>query len=174
LPWLEALKAGRTFATNGPLLGFALNGAAIGDTVQVSGKGALKFSVRLQSIVAVDHLDLVCNGRPVKSFLRAPQAAGQFSGSVQLKESGWCVVRAASEGARYPVLDNYVYATTSPIYVQVGGKPTRSPVDARYFVAWIDRVIESTTAYPDWNSPAEKQQVLERLNGARQKFVALQ
>jgi TolB protein len=29
--WLDALKAGRSFATNGPLLGLELGGAKIGD-----------------------------------------------------------------------------------------------------------------------------------------------
>jgi len=42
------------------------------------------------------------------------------------------------------VLDNYVYATTSPIYVTVGGKKARSPEDAKYFVAWIERMIDTT------------------------------
>ena len=61
------------------------------------------------------------------------------------------------------MLDKYVYATTSPIYVTIGGKAPRSPDDAKYFAAWIDRTIDVTSHYPDWNSPAEKDYVLKRL-----------
>ena len=86
---------------------------------------------------------------------------GDFSGSMPLKDSGWCVLRASTDAGRYPVLDNYVYATTSPIYVTVGGPPPHSPEDARYFAAWIDRMAETTAAYPDWNNAAEKHGVLE-------------
>ncbi len=50
----------------------------------------------------------------------------------------------------------------------------RSPDDARYFAAWMDRMAETTSAYPDWNNAAEKSMVLERLRQAKAVFVALQ
>jgi len=173
---MAALKAGRTFATNGPLLGLELGGAQIGGELKVAAaQPRVKFSVRLRSIVAVDHLDLVCGGRVVKSFiLRTPIDHGDFSGSIALKDSGWCVARASTDAGRYPVLDTYVYATTSPIYVTVGGAKPRSPQDARYFAAWIDRMTETTTAYPDWNSAAEKQGVLDRMLQAKAVFAGLE
>lgn len=174
--WMAALKAGRSVATNGPLLGFTLGGAAIGDELTFeAAQQRVEFRVRLQSIVAVDHLELVCNGRVVRSFV-ARQAAdhGDFRGSIALKDSGWCVARASTDAGRYPVLDTYVYATTSPIYVTVAGRKPRSPEDARYFAAWVDRMTETTAAYPDWNSTAEKRLVLDRLTQAKAVFVGLQ
>jgi Tol biopolymer transport system component len=174
--WMASLKAGHSFATNGPLLGFTLGGAGIGDELTFAGaEPRVAFSVRMRSIVAVDHLDLVCNGRVVRSFVRGkPLDHGDFSGSIALKDSGWCVVRASTDAGRYPVLDTYVYATTSPIYITVGGRKPRSPDDARYFAAWMDRIAETTSAYPDWNNAAEKSMVLERLQQAKAVFVALQ
>ena len=174
--WMAALKAGRSFATNGPLLGFTLGGAGIGEELKFdSVQPRVPFSVRLRSIVAVDHLDLVCNGRVVRSFVTGKAVDhGEFSGSIALKDSGWCIARASSDAGRYPVLDTYVYATTSPIYVTVSGHKPRSPDDARYFAAWIDRVAETTAAYPDWNTAAEKHSVLERLTQAKAVFVGLE
>jgi TolB protein len=174
--WMAALKAGRSFATNGPLLGLTLGGAEIGDELKFdAGQQSVKFSVRLRSIVAVDHLDLVCNGRVVRSFVTRPAVdQGEFSGSIALKDSGWCVVRASTDAGRYPVLDTYVYATTSPIYVTIAGAKPRSPGDARYFAAWVDRVTETTSAYPDWNNTAEKRGVLRRLAQAKAVFVGLE
>ena len=96
-----------------------------------------------------------------------------MTGTLPLKESGWCVLRAWSDNAEYPVLDNYVYATTSPVYVTIGGKAPRSPEDAKYFAAWIDRTIETTSHYPDWNSPAEKEYVLKRLPEAKAIYEKL-
>ena len=173
--WLAALKAGRSFATNGPLLGFSLGGQSIGDTLSLDGPAAVDFRVRLQSIAAVEHLDLVCNGKVLRSFVKGRALDhGDFHGRAELTDSGWCVVRAMSDDGRYPVLDNYVYATTSPVYVVVNGKPPHSPQDARYFAAWIGRVGEATRAYPDWNSEAEKTAVLERLTRARAVYEAMQ
>jgi hypothetical protein len=58
--------------------------------------------------------------------------------------------------------------------VTIAGRAPRSPEDARYFSAWIDRVTEATSAYPDWNSPVEKHDVLERLVRAKAVFAGLQ
>lgn len=174
--WMAALKAGHSFATNGPLLGFTLGGAGIGDELKFKApQQRVDFSVRLRSVVAVDHLELVCNGRVVRSFLAHEDVDhGEFSGSMALNDSGWCVARASTDAGRYPVLDTYVYATTSPIYVTVAGHKPRSPDDARYFAAWVDRMTETTAAYPDWNSAAEKQRVMERLAQAKSVYVGLE
>jgi Tol biopolymer transport system component len=164
-----AIKQGRTFATNGPLLGLTLGSSEIGDELRYDqATKRVPFRARLQSIVPVEHLDLVCNGRVLRSFVGTKAiAAGDFTGTVDLGQSGWCVLAASTDGARYPVLDNYVYATTSPIYVTIGGARPRSPMDAAFFIAWIDRVSEATSAYPDWNNAAEKMHVMGQLSAAR-------
>jgi hypothetical protein len=173
--WLSALKAGRTFATNGPLLGFRLAGAQIGDDVTMpAATHALRFSAHLRSIVPVDRLELVCNGRPVQALIKAPTDHADIEGAVVPNASGWCLLRASTEKAREEVLDNYVYATTSPIYFTIGAKPPRAPVDARYFEAWMDRLGESVAAYPDWNNPEEKRGVLEKIARAKAIFKAMQ
>ena len=173
--FLEALKNGRTFATNGPLLDFSLGGQAIGDELKFDGpQTSIPFKAALRSIVPVDHLEVVCNGRVIQTLsLNSARDAVDASGALPLRESGWCVLRASSDKAEYPVLDNYVYATTSPIYVLIGNKPPRSPEDANYFVAWIERVLGATSHYPDWNSPPEKEGVLRELMQAKAVFEKL-
>jgi len=172
--WLEALKKGRTFATNGPLLEFTLGGQRVGDELKLDrAQDAVSFTAKLRSIVPVDHLELVCNGRVVQSFLLdGPKDSADVGGAIPVKESGWCVLRASSDKSEYPVLDNYVYATTSPIYITIDGKRPRSPEDAKYFASWIDRVTDATSHYPDWNSSEEKERVLQRLRDAKQIFEA--
>jgi Tol biopolymer transport system component len=169
--WFEALKKGRTFATNGPLIEFTMGGQRVGDELKLDhAQDAVPFTAKLRSIVPVEHLEVVCNGRVVQSLLLdGPKDSADMKGTVPATESGWCVLRASSDKAEYPVLDNYVYATTSPIYVTVGGKTAHSPEDAKYFSAWIDRVMETTSSYPDWNSLEEKESVLQKLREA--KFV---
>ena len=71
-------------------------------------------------------------------------------------------------------MDNYAYATTSPVYLTVDRKRAYSRKDAEYFEAWIDRTIEITDKYPDWNSPDEKTYVMKRLREARAVYEHLQ
>jgi hypothetical protein len=174
--WFEALKKGRTFATNGPLIAFTLGGQRVGDELRFDGaQSAVPFTAKLRSIVPVDHFEVVCNGRVSETLeLRGARDAADITGTVPLRESGWCALRASSEDAEYPVLDKYVYATTSPVYVMIGGQAPRSPPDAKYFAAWIDRMIDTTSLYPDWNSLAEKEYVLKRLREAKTLYEQLQ
>ncbi|HEV2102333.1 MAG TPA: CehA/McbA family metallohydrolase [Candidatus Acidoferrum sp.] len=173
--WLDELKQGRTFATNGPLIEFKLGGEMVGSELKFdSPQAVVPFTAKLRSIVPVDHLEVVCNGKVAKTLpTDEAKESADIMGSLPLQGSGWCVLRAWSEKAEYPVMDNYSYATTSPVYITIAGKRAYSKKDAEYFQAWIDRTIEITSRYPDWNSPAEKEYVLKRLREARTVYEQL-
>ena len=174
--WLTSLKQGHTFATNGPLLQFTLGGQHVGgELVLASGEQKIPFAAALRSIVPVDHLEIVCNGRPVRDLkLAADRTTADVADTITLSETGWCLLRALSDKAEFPVLDAYPYATTSPIYVTVPGSNPKPIEDAAYFVAWIDRLIQNASKNRDWNTEAEKTSVLDLLNRARKVFVNLQ
>ncbi len=178
-PWLSAIKAGRTFATNGPILSFSLGHQPIGGEVKLESKGngpaqEVPFKADLTSIAPIDHLQIVCNGKVARELQLDPgRTSAQVDGSIPIETSGWCVLRAFSDKAEYPILDIYPYATTSPIYVVGAGKPLHSPADATYFVAWMDRLIAAAQSNTSWNTDAEKQSVLTMFEEARKKYDAL-
>jgi hypothetical protein len=170
--WLAGLKAGRTFVSNGPLLSFTLNGREAGGEITLpAGVHQLTARVSLRSIVSVERLEIVANGVVV-----APIPLGRNGTSADaviplpVTRSGWFTLRAWSAGAAAPILDIYPFATTSPVYVTVGGKPVRNPEDARWFVRWVER-LEVAAAAIRWNDGAEKSEVVARLQRARQVFL---
>jgi Tol biopolymer transport system component len=177
--FLAGLKAGRSVATNGPLVELALrprgsSGAwsEPGDELELpAGRHPLEARVSLRSIVPVDRLELVRNGEVVATL---PLAGGGTSADATVRlpafGSGWYVARAHCDRSRHPVLDFYPFGTTSPVYVTAGGAPLRSPRDALYFAAWIDRVRAAAAAHQGWNTAAEKQGVLAQLAQARAVF----
>jgi len=182
--FLDALKSGKTVATNGPLLDFSLGGEQIGGEVKLSGAKNVSFSASLRSIVALDHWELVCYGAKqaqgdsgpyfVQELkMNASRDGGDAHGEVAIEKSGWCLVRASSDKSKYPILDNYVYGTTSPIYVTVDGKKPSSHEDAEYFVKWMDRTTAMASKYGYWNSDAEKNVALRRLKAARAIYEGL-
>jgi Tol biopolymer transport system component len=173
--WLESLKQGRSFATNGPLLDFVLDDRPIGGTVHMSHAHSVPYRIKLRSIVPLDHAQIVCNGAVIRELpVDKVEEGRELRGTLPLWKSGWCVVRAFTARAEAPVLDNFVYATTSPIYVDLAGAQLRSPDDARFFVAWIDHLAETTGRYPDWNSTAERSAVLAELAKARAIYAGLE
>jgi hypothetical protein len=173
-PWLDSLKHGHTFATNGPLLGFTLDGKIPGDELRLpAGEHEVKFTAWLRSFVPVEHLQVVCNGKVVRELkLDVKRENANVSGSIPLSTSGWCLLRALSDQPEIPVLDAFPYATTSPVYVSVAGSQLTSPEDAKYFLAWIDRMLRSTEANTNWNTAAEKAGVLDLLQKARAVYQA--
>jgi hypothetical protein len=170
--WLSALKAGRSFATNGPLLGMNVDGRELGGELSLPAGGReVSVNVRLRSNVPVDHLELVLNGRVVRQIpLAGDRRSATTTVRVPVDRSGWLLLRARGDKASYPVLDIFPYATTSPIYLTVGGKPARSPEDARYFMVWIDRMRASVEAHKDWNTDTERRETLDMLARARAEY----
>ena len=174
--WHTSLKMGRTFATNGPLVGFTLGDMQTGEELRLpAGENKVKFSAWLRSFVPVDHLQVICNGKVASDLkLDSERTSADITDTVSISQSGWCVLRAYSEKAEHPVLDDYVYATTSPVYITVAGSTLKPGEDAAYFVAWIDRLIATAKSNRDWNTDGEKTAVLSLLDYARNIYAQME
>jgi TolB protein len=165
-----ALEAGRTFASNGPLLGLELEGKHPGAVVR-SAPGQLRYRIALRSPVAVDHLELVQDGKVVKAFkLTGDRRNFDAQGEIPVDSSGWVLLRAWNDNANPHVFDIYPYATTSPVYLELPGGHRPNPEDAAYFVAWLDRNIADAQVRTDFRTPSERTAVLDYLRRARERF----
>jgi hypothetical protein len=159
-----ALKAGRGFASNGPLLGLRVDGHGPGDAIAAQRR--VPYRVALRSIVPVDHLELVSNGRVVKRLdLTGDRMRLDAEGEIDLPQGGWLLLRAWNDDASPLLLDLYPYATTNPIWLD--GPAPDARADADYFIAWIDRIIEAASARDDYNNADEKAATLAYLREAQ-------
>ena len=175
-PLLDALRHGHTFATNGPLLGFTLGSKIPGEDLSLTaGSNEVEFTAWLRSYVPVDHLELLCNGKVIRDLkLNNDRQSADVKASIPISQTGWCLLRASSDKPEHPVLDDYVFATTSPVYIKVARSNPKPTDDAAFFVAWIDRLTDSAKTNTNWNTTAEKASVLHTLDQARQIYTALQ
>ena len=171
--FLDAIRRGRTMATNGPLVEFTLAGRSAGDSVVLpAGTHTLRATVRLRSHVPIDSLEIVRNGEVV-ARLRPRDGGTRADTTVTLavSESGWYLARAYAAQARHPVLDLQPLGTTSPVYVTVGARPMRSTRDAQYFVRWVDRLRANVAAFAGWNDAREREHVMATLDAARAEWA---
>ena len=170
----EALAAGRSFASNGPLLGLELAGAYPGDTVRRNGPGEIPYRIALRSPAPVDHLELIHNSRVIRSFtLSGDRRTFDAEGSIPIDAGGWLLLRAWNDGADPVVLDLYPYATTSPIYLDFPGGPASAHADAAYFVAWMERVLGEAQSRDDYNTEHERRATLSYLEHALARYRVL-
>ena len=169
-----ALKGGKTFATNGPLLGLEVEGMHPGAVVKRAAPDRVHYRIAYRSPVRIDHLELVQNGRVVKAFtLTGDERRLDAQGDLPVTQSGWLVLRAWNDGSDPQVLDIYPYATTSPIYLELPGRMAPDPDDAAYFIAWLDRTIADAGSRTDYRNASERTTVIDYLRSARERFVQL-
>lgn len=170
--WLEALKAGKSIATNGPLVNLQANGVGVGQEVALpAAGGSLAFRIWFRSYVPVDHLQLIGNGEVVADLpLAGDRTSLDTTVTLNATKSGWYTLRAYADRPVEPVLDLYPFGTTSPIYVTVGGRPVRSARDADYFLAWLDRLDAAAEASQGWNTADERRDVVGRIQQAKVVF----
>ena len=163
--FLAGLKAGRTLATNGPLVGLRVGKAEPGDTVKLPAGSALQYHAWLRSNVPVTKLEVIWNGQ-VAARHDVNGMSADVAGEIAANESGWILARAWSENGNEDVLDIHPYATTSPIYVTVRGRPHRSRPAATWALHWLDRLEKTTLANPDYRTTREREAVLQDISRA--------
>jgi hypothetical protein len=162
--WMDAIRRGRTFVTNGPLLMLEVNGELPGAEIRLPAAGSeVEVTARVESIVPIEKVELFFNGKPIET------AAGAFQKKIAISRSGWLTLRASGP-ANHPVDDTYVVAETSPVYVYIGDQPIRSRADAEYFIDWIDDITRQAEQHPGWRSERERRHVLGQFKEARAVF----
>ncbi|MGQ0764292.1 MAG: CehA/McbA family metallohydrolase [Gemmatimonadota bacterium] len=169
--FLDALKAGRSVATNAPLLEFTLGGVGPGGEVRLAAAATLRATVKMRSIVPIDLVEVVRNGEVVATVTpNRDRTSADTAVTLPVPSSGWYLLRARSLQARHPVLDYAPFGTTSPVYVTVGGRAIRSRADAEYFIRWIARLERAAESFTAWNTPSERSHVMDLLARARRVY----
>lgn len=136
--WWDALRAGNCFATNGPLLRTRVNGLPPGHVFQTTDPISLEIAVTLTVADPVEYLDVVFNGQAIyQARLDEHAKRGGKIPTLEIKESGWLVVRVVTEREF-----TYRMATTAPFYFEFHGRPRISRKAVKSMQSWLDKAIE--------------------------------
>ncbi|HSB12953.1 MAG TPA: CehA/McbA family metallohydrolase [Bryobacteraceae bacterium] len=155
--WAKAVRAGRTFASSGPLLLFQADGRMPGGEIPMrKGEAAVEVSVEANSHVPFHRIEIVHNGRVVAS--REEKAGTKrmaFSESVKVQAPGWLTARCSSTlgpslSARFGIA-----AHTSPVYLSVAGEEQFSEPALTYLLTLVEGTrgyVEKLATRPDTES----------------------
>jgi hypothetical protein len=165
--WIDGLRTGRSFVSNGPILQLTVAGKGLGDTLELKGAGQVKVEAKITSIHPLDKIEVLYNGKTAALATQAKDGlTTDFVPMIQVDRSGWIALQVS--GPVQPEIKGpAIFAVTSPVYVNVGGEPAGSGEDARYFLAWIDRLWETVQARDRIPSPQLKAQVQAQVAQAR-------
>lgn len=170
--WIDAIRKGHTFVTNGPLLEFTADGREAGGEIHLPpGGGRVSLRGSMRCIAPVEKVEVLNNSEVVETIpLSDGGKRAEFAREIEVRRSGWYTLRAYSHHRVHPVDDRYPFAETSPIYIYCGDRPIRSATDAKYFMTWIDSISKMAAEHPGWRSQKEKEHVLGQFREARKVF----
>jgi hypothetical protein len=139
--WIEAVRAGRTFVTNGPILSFTVNGQDPGAVIDLpSLDQPVHIVAELRSLVPVDNLELILNGQVYRHVeVSGSPSSASLRLETKLPAAGWLALRCTGPLASPQTSARERFgAHTSPIYIQVGGQ--RPPPDGKSLAALLDHL----------------------------------
>lgn len=165
--YLDGLRAGRSFVTNGPFLDFRVGGTQgdgeagrngdgtgrsdpepVADGIRPGGvvpPGPITWTLHLATATEVDTIDIIVNGRVVASH-PAIAAPGHrtLTGTVDLPRGGWIAARARGGHTRWPSMDTSPYAHTAPIWI--GARGSTDPTARRESAAELRDILTASVA----------------------------
>ena len=168
--FLEALKRGRSFSTNGPILEVDVDGRhGPGDRIDVRPGHEYRVRARARSRGPLERLQLIVNGEVVAEQTGEDVRELTLEKALPFDRSSWAAVRAferagSAESWRPAGL---VFAHTSPVYFLLGGKPVVVPESVQDLLQKIDRLIAHTERLEGFRQESHRQETLGVYREAR-------
>jgi hypothetical protein len=162
--FMQAMKQGRSFSTNGPVLELEADGRyEPGDQIDIQGGQEVHLRTRARSRDALDVLQLIVNGEVVAE--RSGRGAREIAleKTLHLDRSSWAAARAFGESEQ-----TEVFAHTSPIYFSVDGKPVVVPASVRDLLEKIDLLIRHTERLDGFQKESDREETLDVYRAARE------
>jgi hypothetical protein len=170
--WADAVRAGRTFVSSGSFVDLEVDGCGPGDVIQL-GRGGGSVEVRAGASAAqavIDRLELIHDGVVVAATSANGGDRASLSERVSVQKSGWLAARVTSRDEIHSGFATSMGAHSSPIYLEVPGKPTFAPEDA----ASIGTIIEGARTWVETiatvRSPSERARLAAYMASSRAKL----
>ena len=167
--WIDAYRAGRSFASNGPLLSFTVDGRLPGEEIAVTAGQRLRVRASAQALAELSSLELVVNGEVVAAST-GPSRELRLNEEIRLDGPAWIAVRADGEYDPLVVNDARLFAHTTPVWATVEGRRYVDPEAARFFVGWVDRLIVGVRERGRFPNEQRRQAAVELFERARQYY----
>lgn len=167
--WCDAVRAGRTFTTNGPLMDFRVEGKGIGDTITLpSGGGNLEVHAAAECYAPIDRIEIICGGRVVASeSVKRGARRLEVKTTLPFKCSGWIAARCYGV-PKTP--GEYLGAHTSPVYVTVGNTRAFDGPAAEHMLALVEGGTEYLNTLATHFDEGSRKRMVRLFNEAREEL----
>jgi hypothetical protein len=166
--WARAVRAGRTFATTGPVLDLRVEGRGVGDTISMRTGGTLELSAVAECMEPLGTLEVVLDGRVVAMARgRGNTRKLAVRDKVRVEGSSWIAARCSGAAGKP---GGFMAAHTSPIYIRCGGsRPFDGPA-AEHMLALVEGGIEYLNNLATVYDERSRERMVRLFNEARQEL----
>jgi TolB protein len=169
--WTAAIKEGKTFFSNGPLLELTIEGRLPGDSIRLPSPGVVTLKADVWSFMPLTRAMIYRNGQVFREIpLRADRMRATLEEQIKVDGSAWFSLSAEGAPAFVPVDPSFPQAGTSAIRVYVGDQKIRNRASAEYFIRWLDKLRTMAEGWPGWGSQTEKDHVFAQIAEARARY----
>lgn len=176
--WIEAVRAGRVFVTNGPLLLLTVDGQGPGTVFDLPEPGrTVRVRAEARGAVPVRRLELVAGGTVLAgSNVSGTPAAASVELDWPVDRSGWIAARCQGDaGLPGGIGPQSAYAHTAPVYIQVAGRPLRpDPGAVASLLGELDRILPWADEQSYFTSEPQRQHYADILQSAREELLRRQ
>jgi hypothetical protein len=144
--WIETIRRGASFVTNGPMVELTVDGAGPGSEIEASTPRALWVRAEANSQLPFERLEIIVNGRVVRSALASSSGRrARLVFELPLKGPAWVAARALGSHHReimyygHPEWAHPVVGHTNPVWVHSGGERLVVRESAEFL---LDRVLK--------------------------------
>jgi putative heme-binding domain-containing protein len=172
--WLDGLKSGRSFVTNGPMPALEVNGKGPGETCELAAAGNVRVAATVESYVPFDRIEVIVNGKvaaheEIAASDTAESRVRRLDVELPVRQSSWIALRVRGP-VHAAVFDGPAWAHTSPVYVKVAGQRIANRQDAGYFVDWIEQMLRVVAARNRYASVGNRREVETLFRKAQSEF----
>lgn len=156
--WMEAVRAGNTFVTVGPLATLEVDGHVPGSRIQLGREGGtVDVSWRVESVsLPIEQVELIVGGLAVEQFTPSTPLEASGQTTLRIDDSTWVALRVRGS---YREQQGEIAAHTSAVQILVEDKPLFNQVDAGLVLDQIQGAI----AYVDTLAPRPAAQRYKQL-----------
>ncbi|HLN30881.1 MAG TPA: CehA/McbA family metallohydrolase [Gemmataceae bacterium] len=143
--WIDAVRAGRTIVTSGPLLSFSVNGEDPGARVDLKTAGeTVRIRAEARSLEPFDCLQILANGEVIAS---AEPSGAPFSAMIDadlpFSESVWLAARCWGQEQAAAGPHRRLLAHSSPVSIRVQQqRPRVDPEAATMLMDQLDKMLD--------------------------------
>ena len=142
LNWIEGLRKGNSFVTNGPVISLEVDGLELGEELRLSKQRNVRIQAQAKSHLPFQRLEVLINGKVVSAANSTDSGTqAELVFDQPINQSSWIAARCmGNPQEEFFDWSHPLFAHTNPIYVNLNGQSIIQPESGCYWLSFLNQL----------------------------------